>query len=129
MCSSSTLTASPNSKVAFTLLSPDNFDVLVVAICKRFGSNREKYQQSGIYNFSTVCGCQALDAIISLPIQGPIGAVAVDDHVVVIVLGLLRLFLCPFSFFIASAFTFHYYPLFLLQQLKKGSIRTVQNKK
>jgi hypothetical protein len=109
------------------LHSPGNFDVLVFAICKRFGSIREKYQQSGIHNFSTVCGCQALDAIISLPIRVLIGAV--DDHVVVIVLGLLRLFLCSFSFFIASAFTFHYYPLFLLQQLKKGSIRTVQNKK
>jgi hypothetical protein len=58
-----------------------------------------------------------------------IGAVDVDGHVVVIVLGLLRLFLCSFSFFIASAFTFPYYPLFLLQQLKKGSIKTVQNKK
>jgi hypothetical protein len=33
-----------------------------------------------------------------------VGAVAVDDHVVVIVLGLLRPILCPFSFFIASAF-------------------------
>jgi hypothetical protein len=53
-----------------------------------------------------------------------IGAAAVDDHVVVIVLGLLRPFLCPFSFFIASAFfIFHYYPLLSLQQLKKGSNR------
>jgi hypothetical protein len=106
MCSSSTLTASPNSKVAFTLLSPDNFDVLVVAICKRFGSNREKYQQYGIYNFSTVCGCQALDAIISLPIQGLIGAVAVDDHVVVIVLGLLRLSCVLFLFLLLQLLHF-----------------------
>jgi hypothetical protein len=97
-----------------------------VSVSALIGKN---IRQSGKHNFSTVCGCHALDAIISLPIQVLIGAVDVDGHVVVIVLGLLRLFLCSFSFFIASAFTFPYYPLFLLQQLKKGSIKTVQNKK
>ncbi len=100
MCSSSALTASPNSKVAFMLLSPGNFDVLVIAVCKRFGSSRRKYQRSGVHNFFKVCRCQALDAIISLPKKGLIAAVAVDDHLVVIVLGLLRLFLCSFSFFL-----------------------------
>jgi hypothetical protein len=39
MCSSSTFTASSNSKVMFIFFYPNNLGCLVVAICKRFANN------------------------------------------------------------------------------------------